>query len=101
VEEYQRTSLISELFERSGTRGPNAACVLGRHAARRVAILDAVRRLVCKDDHIEFVFEPVGLQIGVTHAGVRKTKILEKPARPAFIHIGLPRLIERDAGTPE
>ena len=98
IEAHERAAAAHERVDRAHAVGADAAGELRRHHAGRVAVHQPAR-FVGDDEHVDAVGQRRrrrGSRHGV-EVDVLEAVLLEHPARPAFVHAGLPRPVEADA----
>ena len=107
VERDERAAFGHEALQRIHARIADAALVLRRHRVRRavapgrrrsrVAAHDPVGRLVRQDDDVEARAQIACPDVAVGKRRVRERVLLEKPPRPALVHVGDPAFVQADA----
>ena len=97
VERDDGAALVHEIAQLIHAPLTDAADVAFGNGAFAVSFHDDARLRFWKHDHVIMFAEMAGLKVGIVEILEGKLVLLEDPARPAFIDIGLPRPIETGA----
>ena len=101
IEGHQRAATGDELPEHGDALRAEAADVLRRHGPRRVSGDQAIGALVGNHNRIEARPQAAATNIGISDVLERKLVLFQQPARPPFVGVLDPGLVERDPRAAE